>query len=496
MLSATILIGALVIGDSVSYSLQRIVDKRLGKVQYALTSGDRTFRQQLGSDLSDKADVSCSAILFTKGIIISEGGQSRLNNIQFYGVDENFDDFSPTTGTYRNLAPDEIVVSSYTASIMNLSVGDEVLLRFEKLDKMPKDSPLSDDSEITIAERFKIKFIADDEKLGRFGLKSEQIAPFNVFLSIGKLASLMLMENSANMLLVSINPENTIELKELNTNLNEAWSIEDSGIKLNVFKDVPGIELRSDRIFLDAPLTDASLKTGINFSEILTYFVNEISIDNKSTPYSFVSATGPELLSFTPEEDEIIINEWAAQDLNAKVGSKLKLKYFTVGDNKSLSVDSSSFTVSKIVSMDGIYADKNLLPDYPGLSESESCLDWHPGIPIDFDKIRKKDEVYWERYKGTPKAFISLKRAQEIWQNRFGKITAIRFSTDDINLLEKRLSENINPSDWNIQFLNVRKAGLEASAQSVDFGGLFIGLSFFVIISALLLTSMMFLFNI
>ncbi len=244
------------------------------------------------------------------------------------------------------------------------------------------------------------------------------------------------------------------------------------------------------------PLRDASVKTGLNFTEIFTYFVNEISIDNNSTPYSFVSAVSPELLNVSPGQNEIIINKWAADDLNAKIGSRLKLKYFTVGKNKNLSVDSSSFIVSKIVRMDGIFADKNLLPDYPGLSESESCLDWHPGIPIDFSKIRKKDELYWEKFKGTPKAFISLETAKNIWQNRFGNITAIRFSTVDKNQLEKKLAENINPADWNIQFLDVRKAGMEASEKSVDFGGLFIGLSFFVIISALLLTGMLFLFNI
>ncbi len=253
ILSSTILIGALIIGDSVSYSLKRIVDKRLGKVQYALSSGDRVFRQKLGYDLSNKSDVICSAILYTKGVIISDGGADRLNNIQFYGVDEYFDDFNLTPGTYNNLSPDEIVVNSYIASRMNLSAGDEVLLRFEKLDTMPKDSPLSDDSESTVAERFRIKLIADDDNFGRFGLKSEQIAPFNVFLSIGKLASLMQMENSANLLLVNQNPENQLGLEELNADLKSVWNIEDSGIKLTLIEGVSEVELKSDRVFLDTP---------------------------------------------------------------------------------------------------------------------------------------------------------------------------------------------------------------------------------------------------
>jgi len=495
MLSSTILIGALIIGDSVKYSLQRIVDKRLGKVQYAMTAGDRVFRQQLGNELSEKMNIVCSSILHTNGILIKDGGQSRLNNIQFYGVDRYFDKLSPGSTVYTNLSEDEIVVNSYIASKMNLVVGDELLLRFEKLDTMPKDSPLSDDSEITVAERFKIKSIADDEKFGRFGLKSEQIAPYNLFLPISKLASIMELENSANLLLVDPSSDNEIKLAEVNENLRRVWSIEDSGIKLEHIPDGSGIELRSNRVFIDNPIIEAASNSGINFSEVLTYFVNEISNRKFSTPYSFVTAISPELLSTPINKDEVIINNWAAEDLSAEIGSTLKLKYFIVRNNKKLFTDSSSLVVRKIVDIEGIYADKSLLPDYPGLAESESCLDWHPGIPIDFDKIRKKDENYWDKFKGTPKAFVSLDLAKEIWQNRFGKVTAIRFLTDDIQHVEKLLDDNINPLSWNIQFNDVRKAGLDASTHSVDFGGLFLGLSFFVIVSALLLTSILVLFN-
>lgn len=172
-LSSAVLIGALIVGDSVRYSLQRIVDKRLGKVQYSLTSGDRVFRKELAEILSDKLNVTCSAVLHTKGVIVTQGGQGRLNNINFYGVDKNFDALAPAPGVYMDIAPDEIVVNSYAASKLNLTEGDEVLLRFEKFDSMPKDSPLSDDSEITVAARFKIKFVADDNSFGRFGLKAE-----------------------------------------------------------------------------------------------------------------------------------------------------------------------------------------------------------------------------------------------------------------------------------------------------------------------------------
>ena len=38
---------------------------------------------------------------------------------------------------------------------------------------------------------------------------------------------------------------------------------------------------------------------------------------------------------------------------------------------------------------------------------------------IGLEKIRDKDEVYWNLYRGTPKAFISLQTASRLWKNRY-----------------------------------------------------------------------------
>lgn len=494
-LSATILIGALIIGDSVKYSLDKIVLNRLGKIQFTLITGDRVFRPALADELSRSTNLYCSALLHTTGIVIQDGGQNRVNNIQIYGIDKNFDGFSPVTGIYTNLSPNEVIINSHLAEKLNVNKGDEILLRFEKLSSMPKDSPLSGDEDITVASRFKIKFIADDDKFGRFSIKAEQIAPFNVFLSMDKLSSLMGIKDAANILAVGSPNEKIMDLQQLNKKLNEVWTPEDSGLKLIKADGSNNIELRSNRIFLDNQVINTAEATGIKSSQIITYLVNEIKSGNNITPYSFVSGIGADLLGTELQSDQIIINEWAAKDLGAKTGSKINLKYFVVGENKKLVVDSSSFTISGIVKMNGIFADKTLLPDFPGLSETESCMDWHPGIPIDFKKVRDKDEKYWKEFKGTPKAFISLEKAKEIWGNRFGSLTAIRFLTDDSVSTYNKISENIKPADWNIQFYDTKTEGLEASSQSVDFGGLFLGLSFFIIISALLLTGLMFLFN-
>ncbi len=142
------------------------------------------------------------------------------------------------------------------------------------------------------------------------------------------------------------------------------------------------------------------------------------------------------------------------------------------------------------------YADKDLLPDFPGLADAENCRDWKPGITIDLDKIRKKDEVYWDNYRGTPKAFVTMNAAQKMWQNRFGNLTAIRFLNLEKNEIEKELKRAIDPTSLAFVFREVKKEGLQASIQSVDFAQLFLGLSFFIIVAALLLTGLLFVFNV
>ena len=64
--------------------------------------------------------------------------------------------------------------------------------------------------------------------------------------------------------------------------------------------------------------------------------------------------------------------------------------------------------------MQGPAIDPDLMPDFPGLADADNCRDWDKGIPIDLDKIRKVDEDYWDKFKGTPKAFITLRAGQAI----------------------------------------------------------------------------------
>ena len=102
-----------------------------------------------------------------------------------------------------------------------------------------------------------------------------------------------------------------------------------------------------------------------------------------------------------------------------------------MGPLRQLKIDSISFIIKDVVPMKGRYNDETLMPFLPGMSDAGDCGDWEAGIPIDLENIRDKDEDYWDDHKGTPKAFISKTKAKELWANRFGTYTSVRFLDTD-----------------------------------------------------------------
>jgi putative ABC transport system permease protein len=520
MVSTAILVGALVIGDSVKFSLQQIVYQRLGETEWALMSGDRFFRAQIADDLSQSFNTLVATLLQTKGIAIANGGQRRLNNIQVIGVDERFGEMAGIKEFYSNLSPDEAIINRQLAERLALKKGDEFLLRIKKLDIMSREMPLSSDTDASLAGRYKVKAIATDAEFGRFSLKANQVAPNTVFISLSSLSNEMGYNNRANVLLIKkflqggagspnqlrgrffqkespnrVSAPRT-RRRQLNEAFKEVWTLADIGLEVKELAGLDTIEIKTNRIFLSPLIEEAAFKLDTQAQPVLTYFVNEIACNNKVTPYSVVSAPGGSIVPPEMKNDEIIINQWLSTDLDAKIGDQIQLTYYVSGPMRELIEKSTEFRVKAIVPLKGSYVDRDLMPDFPGLSGEQNCRDWKPGVPVDLDRIRDKDEEYWDNYRGTPKAFVTLKAAQQMWRNRFGNLTAVRFPGASKKDIEERLLNSLDPASLGFVFRAVKEEGLRASMQGVDFGQLFLGLSFFIIAAALLLTGLLYVFNV
>lgn len=495
--AAAVITGSLVIGDSVRGSLRDTALARIGRVDAAVVGNGRFVRDALAERLASTlgGGASVAPVLQLRGL--AANGERRANAIQVCGVDERFWRLAPQSSALT-LKAGEVALNRPLAFALGAKAGDSVLLRAEKPGFLPRDAPFSATSDTTVVLRLTVAAVLDDASFGRFSLAAAQIPTPTAFVDLRALQAKAAMGAIANLLLVG-----GTEAPLVDAALAQCWMPADALIEV---REVAGrTEVRAERIFLDPALSMALLKEP-GAAGVMSYFVNELKVGGKATPYSLVAAGEwqkfaengvplPEFLSEARAEREtqeppIAINEWLAKDLSAKPGDHLTMRYFVIGPSGGLSEAQSRFVIKAVVPMSGTAADRELMPRFPGIADAENCKDWHPGVPIDLGRIRPVDEEYWKQHRGTPKAFIGLADGQRIWGNRFGNLTAVRLPATPAAVGE-RLRAALKPADLGLAALPVRDLALSASAKAMDFSGLFIGLGFFLVVAALVLAGLL-----
>lgn len=195
----------------------------------------------------------------------------------------------------------------------------------------------------------------------------------------------------------------------------------------------------------------------------------------------------------------IYLNTWAAEDLRVNVGDKIRVTYYGVTNQEEFVEHTRDFLLKGVVPIEGLAADTNLIPQFPGIHETDSITDWDAPFPFDYSLIKDRDEEYWDKYKTTAKAFISLETGQKLWKNRFGNLTSIRIDAipgKDIHftrtLFESELLKKLHPEQVGFNFIPLRMDGINSSKGSSDFGMLFSSMSGFIIIAVAILVGMVF----
>jgi len=486
-----VITGTLIVGDSIRSSLEETTLLRLGKTQYLFSGIDRFFRASLASKVKKELQNDTAPILQLNGFASAQGGNLKLNGVQVIGIDDQFQSFLPGSVQLPPPAKSEAYISENLAQRLHLNTEDAFLLRVEKASQIPKNAPFVTDASTQISIRLTVKKILPPEELGRFNLKTSQTAPYNVFVSLSFLNEQMGLNEKANKILFS--GTNNLSQTRIEDAIGKYWDLEDMAIHIIPVEDSSSLEIRSERVFLDSTTTNAVNQIIPESRDILTYMINSFRVNGNETPYSFISA-GPFMPSGSASANEVIINSWLAEDLKASVGDSMEISYFIIGPLRQLTEESKWFTITNIVNMEGIYEDRSLMPELPGMSDAGSCRDWEAGVPIDLDKIRDKDEEYWNKYRGTPKAFIPYEIGKKLWENRFGVCTAIRFTADSISKasIETKLASSISPKSKGFSVRSVKQEGLTAARGGVDFGQLFMGLSFFLLVAGMILMALLF----
>ena len=481
--SSAVLTGALVVGDSVQYSLQKIVQLRLGNISHTISAGDRFFTDSLAIRLEKEILKPVAPVLLLEGMASSSGGAFQVPRVQVVGVDEKF---FKVSGFDHIKPPDgQALVSQNLAQRLNLKINDELILRIKKLSVVPLNAPFVSDREMITPVTVRISGILPSEKMGRFDLRNIQTAPLNLFLSLGFLNEIMNAKGKVNFAVTSYE-----ETSNITYVINRISTPEDLNLKVQHDPTSQNWNISSERVFIDPVIQETLSSCLLKAEPVLTYFVNTFAYADRQTPYSFVSTlSDPDL-----KPDEIYVNSWLAEDLQVLPGDTINLNYFVMGPLRELIEKTTSFKVKKIVPLSGSWIDEALMPSIPGLSDVGDCQDWETGVPIDLEKIRTKDEDYWDIYGGVPKAFIDYDIARQIWANRFGESTLLRLSSSGISAIDlnQEISKQIPVSALGFRVNDVKKQADIAAAGGVDFGQLFLGLSFFLLLAGILLIYLLF----
>ncbi len=569
--ATAVIVGALVVGDSVRGSLRGLVVDRLGNLQNVLQA--RTFFDPAMLTVirsQDSASLPVAEFEFGPAIILPsatvesrrEGQLLRASQVQTLGVEAEFWKSASRvqlSDLLADLAEDEIAINAGLAAELSVQVGDQVTLRFEKNSGIPADNPLGRRDEAAVnLPRQQVVAILPDDSIGGLSLRAGQSIPKNVFIGLSSLQQALETDGKVNAAWTTADrnlpAQSASQLETLNAALSPR--LEDYGLQLahhvrqfpEAGVDLPAddklatkvifdyFQLSSKDLIVDDETVAALLKSLKSKPQRLNsylanalYRVDESGNPDKSSevPYSIVSgiesggaARIDEFTTFMVEDPNAIpcwVNSWLADQMKVKPGDKLQINYF-----EPETVDGREVEVSKQLVIVGVvpivepvkpysrdelakyavsptrFNDPNMTPSVPGVTDQESISNWD--LPFTTDReIRRVDEEYWNNHRLTPKLFLRFEDAAspQMFGSRFGRVTSLRFDGAAV-ASEQALRSEIESALFAIKaqqglaFQALREQQLKAASGTTPFDMLFLSLSFFVIVAALLLVSLLF----
>jgi putative ABC transport system permease protein len=515
--AVAVLAGALLVGSSVRASLRDLALERLGATDQVITSAG-FVRESMADELA-AADGMPAAfggavpIIAIEGFVTHQESARRATGIQVYGVDDRFWKFHGQK--LGGIDTNTVLVSEGLADELGAQVGQALLVRVEKPSVVPISSLHGRRDDIGRTLRLSVARVLSPEALGEFSFHSQQGRARSVFVSLGRLQRELEQTGRINTILLRMAgtrpadaADSEFRLATAEAAVREVATLEDLGLRVRALPIRGALAVESVAGLLNdqtaAAIEAAAGTQGLLTMPVLTYLANQLRFGERVTPYSLVAALDLRLISGTAVPltatglQPIVLNDWTADDLGAQVGDTLTLEYYVWEDEGRLTTHQTELEVAQVVPIEGLANDRNLAPDYPGITGAADVTDWDPPFEIELGLIRSKDEDYWDAYRATPKGFISLDAGQALWASRWGRLTSVRLHAEAGDLQPSRLRfqaalrSAIDPLTTAFVVYPARVLALEASAGATDFGLYFIYFSFFLVVSALLLTSLFF----
>jgi len=559
--ATAVILGALVVGDSMRGSLRFIAMDRIGEIESVLVA-PRWFEQDLSQNLTQN-DPSLGTVhsLILVQQSLAENGAHRAGEMSLFGIDQAFWSLG-SIQPKRAPEDEEVILNKTLADKLHAQIGDLITLRVPSQSVVPADSPLGKrDQDNIVLPRWKVIEILPDRSLSRFSLRSDQRPIMNAFVGKQWLQNGLEIDTKVNAVLVSRNGnDDSLSsvagraglLEKLAPNLDDlglSWqhvqrtqSDEPTSTPVATAKNLSPLDyhqLTTDQMLMTDRLSDAVIaQTNVQFPKsVMTYLANGIQHlqggqpIGRNVPYSTISSVEWSVVatmlensklepnqtrSSGPKQDNwVVVTSWLAEELSVVVGDSIQIEYFlpeTVdGEEIEKSFEAIVVAIAPLTQpiennnprRPAQYAqpptqfnDAAWTPNVPGITDQESISKWDTPFPLT-RKVSKADDQYWTDHRLTPKLYISSELGSKHFGSRFGKASSIRFDglkPDQAGETQKQITKiaRAKMADLGWRGIPLRQQQLQASSGTTPFDALFLSLSFFVIVAALLLVALLF----
>ena len=441
---SAVLIGALLVGDSLAGSLRALTLDQLGWVDQAMVTG-RFFREELAKKMLAE---QVSPVILLQGSARMENGPP-VGKVTVLGVDQTFwpkatvlaqghkDVFKTGSDMSWQMADPEVALNAALARALKAKVGDTITLDVQKADTMPREILLGKRKTEDSVKLLKVKVqqILPDEGMARFTLKPSPEAARNAFLPLNFLQKELGLPGRVNALLVGGVKQSLAESLRKNLTLAD-WNLKlltpedrarefvkfldpkNDGKSLKPFrwrgrvpedlapanpkdelpvakvieyyrKHRPYLSLQSEQMFLEPAVVQAVSRLRFvnnppHIESIFVYLADTIGDGNRQVPYAIIAGVDEGL-----GPKDIAIATWPRDQLHARVGDKVLVTYYVPDDQGKLHKEAAAFVVAKVFPLTGNKDDPDLTPQFPGITDQADMKNWeNPPFPFESKRIK------------------------------------------------------------------------------------------------------------
>ncbi|MGA1820548.1 MAG: FtsX-like permease family protein [Thermoplasmatota archaeon] len=496
-LLAAIIAASLSVGDGLLLMVEENTDANLSGVDLAVDVPAYVDQDLIEETLKEGGShvLRYEMMVFLDGIAERSSGDLR----EGIGIIGAMDPKDTMLGIYAEDGGELLPLSGRTDSYINselaerlgIKAGDEILVTPYDLGS-EQENLLGYSSSAYPKISVRVADIIANRGVGRYREDALSKTEPMVVVQYQYLTERLGRVGKVNKILIDTDDDAESAGKIIERELDDALGIVDAGFRL---------ELKDDRMVLTH--RDFFFHPGEVGLEpdagSLSYFVDGLSTESAGLSYSVVTGitgadyrTGRDLSIYIPfEKGKIYVTNWTMERLNLTEGESLRLSYRKVTELGTLVEEERFFMVAGVTSIDSYVAWEGWMPDLPGITEAPSCGDWDPSFEIDIDSLTDDDYEYWNLYRTTPKAFVSVEDAREMWGIPRGNTTMVildwgSFSDSDLGNRSRELSEHITLGSLGGSVRNVRKDALDSSRAMLIFPGMFLTFGSIIMIGAML----------